>query len=154
MNGPVRNVGIVLVDDDPEDRMLIREALAEAMVTNPLAEVEDGDELLRYLTRPSPATSGLEPGGLILLDLNLPGKDGLQVLRELKQHPRLRRIPVVVLTTSTATEDVEESYALGASSFISKPTAFGELVRLMRTLGDYWFAAVRLPAEVAPHGAA
>lgn len=152
MNGTVRSAGIVLVDDDPEDRMLIREALAEAMVTNPLAEVEDGDELLRYLTRPAPG--GPDPGGLILLDLNLPGKDGLQVLRELKQHPLLRRIPVVVLTTSTATEDVEESYALGASSFISKPTAFGELVRLMRTLGDYWFAAVRLPAEVASHGAA
>ena len=79
---------------------------------------------------------------------------GLQVLRELKQDPQLRRIPVVVLTTSTASEDVAESYRLGASSYISKPTAFGELVQLMKTIGEYWFAAVRLPAEATPHGAA
>ena len=147
-----RGAAILLVDDDPEDRMLIREALAEANITNPLAEIEDGDQLLRYLAERG--RNGGATDGLILLDLSLPGKDGLQVLRELKQDPQLRRIPVVVLTTSTAREDVEESYLLGASSYISKPTAFGELVQVMRTLGDYWFAAVRLPVEVASHGAA
>ncbi len=141
---------IVLADDDPEDRMLTREALAEGEVVNPLFEVEDGEELLDYLAGRGRFESAgpAPPPGLILLDLNMPKKDGRQALRELKEDPVLRRIPVVVLSTSSADVDVVQSYDLGSNSFITKPALFDELVRAMSCLGRYWFGIVKRPDEV------
>lgn len=141
---------IILADDDPEDRMLTRQALSEGEVDNPLFEVEDGEELLDYLVgRGRFEASGPAPRpGLILLDLNMPKKDGRQALLELKQDPELRRIPVVVLSTSTADDDVAHSYDLGGNSFISKPAIFDDFVEAMRCLGRYWFGVVRRPDEL------
>lgn len=141
---------IILADDDPEDRMLTRQALAEGEVANPLFEVEDGEELLDYLAgRGRFEAFGPAPRpGLILLDLNMPKKDGRQALLELKQDPELRRIPVVVLSTSTADDDIVCSYDLGGNSFISKPPIFDDFVEAMRCLGRYWFGVVRRPDEL------
>ncbi|HXU33014.1 MAG TPA: response regulator [Thermoanaerobaculia bacterium] len=141
---------ILLVDDDPEDRMLTRQALSEGEVENPLFEVENGEELLDYLAgRGRFETEGPAPQpGLILLDLNMPKKDGRQTLVELKQDPALRRIPVVVLSTSTADADVAHTYDLGSNSFITKPALFDDFVHSMRCLGRYWFGVVRRPDEL------
>ncbi len=144
---------IILADDDPEDRMLTRQALSEGEVSNPLFEVEDGEELLDYLAgRGRYEAAGPAPRpGLILLDLNMPKKDGRQTLRELKGDPALRRIPVVVLSTSTADADISHSYDLGGNSFITKPAMFDDFVHSMRCLGRYWFGVVRRPDEVIGH---
>ncbi|MEP7012947.1 MAG: response regulator [Acidobacteriota bacterium] len=146
---------IILADDDPEDRMLTRQALAEGEVANPLFEVADGEELLDYLAgrgRFEAAGPAPQPG-LILLDLNMPKKDGRQTLLELKQDPALRRIPVVVLSTSAAAADIAHSYDLGGNSFITKPAIFDDFVQAMRCLGRYWFGIVRRPDEVVGHEA-
>ena len=138
---------ILLADDDEEDRMLAAGALAESRVVNDLRFVEDGDELLDYLYHRgqyADAQSSPSPG-LILLDLNMPRKDGREALREIKADPDLRRIPVVVLTTSKAEEDIYRTYDLGASSYITKPVTFDRLVELMKTLGHYWIEFVELP---------
>lgn len=138
---------ILMADDDADDRMLTRDALEESRVLNELRFVEDGEELMEYLTRKGkfadPADSPRP--GLILLDLNMPKKDGREALREIKADPDLRRIPVVVMTTSKAEEDIYRSYDIGASSFITKPVTFGRLVELMKALGDYWVEFVELP---------
>ena len=138
---------ILLADDDADDRMLAREALAESRLANELRTVEDGEELMAYLTRRGRyADPALSPRpGLILLDLNMPRKDGREALREIKANPALRQIPVVILTTSKAEEDIYRSYDLGVNSFISKPVSFEGLVAVMRTLGRYWFEIVELP---------
>ena len=136
---------IVMADDDADDRLMVQEALAEAGVTNKLYCVEDGEELLDYLYRRRQyAILGKTPyPGLILLDLNMPKKDGHEVLEEIKADPELRHIPVVVLTTSKADEDIARTYDLGASSFIVKPVAFESLVAIMKTLTTYWFEIVQ-----------
>lgn len=138
---------ILMADDDADDRMLAKDALEESRVLNELRFVEDGEELMDYLTRKGkysdPATSPRP--GLILLDLNMPKKDGREALKEIKSDPNLRRIPVVIMTTSKAEEDVFRSYDFGASSFITKPVTFDRLVDLMRTLGEYWVEFVELP---------
>ena len=138
---------ILMADDDADDRMLTRDALEESRVLNELRFVEDGEELMEYLTRKgkyaNPETSPRP--GLILLDLNMPKKDGREALKEIKSDPNLRRIPVVIMTTSKAEEDVFRSYDFGASSFITKPVTFDRLVELMRTLGEYWVEFVELP---------
>jgi CheY-like chemotaxis protein len=142
-----RAITILMADDDPDDRLLAREALEESRLGNDLHFVADGEELMDYLLRrgayADPAASPRP--GLILLDLNMPRKDGREALREIKAHPELRRIPVVVLTTSRADEDVLRSYDLGANSFISKPVTFEALVGTMRALGRYWIEIVELP---------
>jgi two-component system response regulator len=138
---------ILMADDDEDDRLLATEALAESRLSNELRCVEDGVELMDYLHRRgryAPPASAPRPG-LILLDLNMPRKDGREALREIKADPELRRIPVVVLTTSRAEEDVLHSYDLGASSFISKPVTFGGLVSAMKALGRYYIEIVELP---------
>ncbi|MEQ1764665.1 MAG: response regulator [Pyrinomonadaceae bacterium] len=138
---------ILMADDDADDRMLARDALEESRVINELRFVEDGEDLMEYLTRKgkySNAEDSPRPG-LILLDLNMPKKDGREALKEIKSDPNLRRIPVVVMTTSKAEEDVFRSYDFGASSFITKPVTFDRLVELMRTLGEYWVEFVELP---------
>jgi len=138
---------ILMADDDADDRMLAKDALEESRVLNELRFVEDGEELMDYLTRKGkysdPATSPRP--GLVLLDLNMPKKDGREALKEIKSDPNLRRIPVVIMTTSKAAEDDFRSYDLGASAFITKPVTFDRLVDLMRTLGEYWVEFVELP---------
>jgi CheY-like chemotaxis protein len=142
-----RPVTILIADDDDDDRMLAREALAESRLVNDLRFVQDGEELLQYLRREGkygdPATSPRP--GLILLDLNMPRKDGREALEEIKADPELRRIPVVVMTTSQAEQDIMRSYDLGAASFISKPVTFEGLVEVMRVIGLYWIQIVELP---------
>ena len=140
-------VVILLADDDEEDRMLACDALAESRLSNQIYCVTDGEDLMDYLHRRgkyNPPALAPRPG-LILLDLNMPKKDGREALREIKSDRNLRQIPVVVLTTSNADEDILRSYDSGASSFISKPVTFGGLVDLMKGLGRYWFEIVDLP---------
>jgi CheY-like chemotaxis protein len=140
-------ITILLADDDPDDRLLARQALEENRLANDLRCVEDGEELLEYLwQRGRYAAPGAAPRpGLILLDLNMPKKDGREALREIKTDPALKHIPVVVLTTSKAEEDIYRSYNLGVNSYITKPVTFASLVDVMKTLGRYWFEIVELP---------
>ena len=139
---------ILMADDDDDDRLLAQDALSESQVPGAIHFVENGEELLDYLWhrgKYETAASSPRPG-LILLDLNMPRKDGREALREIKTDPELRRIPVVVLTTSKADTDIAAIYDLGANSFISKPFQFEALVSVMKTLGHYWFQTVELPA--------
>jgi CheY-like chemotaxis protein len=149
MNDAGRPIVILLADDDEEDRMLAANALEESRVVNDFRFVEDGEELLDYLYHrgrySNPAESPAP--GLILLDLNMPRKDGREALREIKADPDLRRIPVVVLTTSKAEEDIYRTYDLGANSFITKPVSFDGLVAVMRDIGRYWIEIVELPPD-------
>jgi len=140
-------VRILLADDDEDDCMLAREALAESRLLSELYVVRDGEELLDYLYhRGKYANPKSSPRpGLILLDLNMPKKDGREALKEIKNDPKLRQIPVIVLTTSKAEEDIYHTYDLGANSFIIKPMDFESLVEVMRTIGKYWFEIVELP---------
>jgi len=136
-----------MADDDADDRMLTKDALEESRVLNDLRFVEDGEELMEYLTRKGRYVNPEDSPrpGLILLDLNMPKKDGREALKDIKSDPNLRRIPVVIMTTSKAEEDIFRSYDFGASSFITKPVTFDRLVELMRTLGEYWVEIVELP---------
>jgi len=149
MSPAIKPITILLADDDSDDRMLARDALKESRLANELREVENGEELIDYLNRrgkwADPLASPLP--GLILLDLNMPRKDGREALREIKKDPRFRHIPVVVLTTSKAEEDIYRSYDLGVNSFITKPVTFDGLVNVMKALGRYWFEIVELPNE-------
>jgi CheY-like chemotaxis protein len=140
---------ILLADDDEEDRMLACDALAESRLSNDITCVTDGEDLMDYLNhrgKYAPPAEAPRPG-LILLDLNMPKKDGREALREIKSNPELRQISVVVLTTSKAEEDIYSSYDSGASSFISKPVTFEGLVEVMKGLGRYWFEIVDLPRQ-------
>lgn len=150
-----RNVTIVMADDDAEDREFAREALEEARVANPLHFVEDGEQLLDYLKRRGAFAhlEGQALPGLILLDLNMPRMDGREALARIKDDPDLRRIPVVILTTSKAEEDVFRTYDLGVNSYVKKPVDFEGLVDLMKALGRYWFEIVELPREGVAAGA-
>jgi CheY-like chemotaxis protein len=145
----VKPITILLADDDADDRILTKEALTESRVINDLRFVEDGEYLLDYLHRRGRYTSpeASPRPGLILLDLNMPRKDGREALREIKGDPNLRSIPIVVLTTSKAEEDIYRTYDLGVNSFITKPVTFDGLVAVMRGLGRYWFEIVELPPE-------
>jgi CheY-like chemotaxis protein len=137
---------LLCAEDDADYRLLTRRALKASRLENDVRFVEDGEELMDYLHRRGKyAEPGTAPTpGLILLDLNLPRKDGREALEEIKQHPELRRIPVVILTTSNAEEDVMKTYSLGASSYIRKPVNMTSLVDIMSTLGHYWFEIVEL----------
>jgi CheY-like chemotaxis protein len=141
-------VTILLADDDEEDRELTRDALQDARLANEMKFVVDGQELMDYLRREGdyadPSVDAPRPG-IILLDLNMPKKDGREALAEIKADESLRRIPVVVLTTSKDEEDVFRTYDLGVSSFITKPVTFAGLVDVMRTWTRYWFEIVELP---------
>lgn len=142
-------ITILMADDDEDDRMLAQEALDECRLANDLHFVEDGEELLDYLYHRgkfNPPERSPRPG-LILLDLNMPRKDGREALQEIKADSELRQIPVVVLTTSKAEEDIYRTYDLGANSYITKPVTFESLVEVMKILGRYWFEIVELPSE-------
>lgn len=147
-------VPILVADDDEEDRMLARRALDAARLANDVRFVSDGEELMDYLRRRGRyAGPGSAPRpGLLLLDLQMPRKDGFACLREIRLDPELRRIPVVVLTTSRAEADVYRSYDLGVNSFISKPITFAGLVDAMQVLGRYWLQIVELPVDGAGDG--
>jgi CheY-like chemotaxis protein len=142
-------ITILLADDDEEDRLMTKEALTESRLANDVRFVADGEELTDYLFgRGAYNEPGSAPTpGLILLDLNMPKKDGREVLAEIKTDARLRQIPVVVLTTSKTEEDIVRSYALGVNSFITKPVTFDGLVDAMTVFTQYWFEIVALPTN-------
>jgi CheY-like chemotaxis protein len=147
MSASATPITILMADDDEDDRLLTKKALSKNHVVNDLRFVVNGQELMDYLHRQGrfedPTTSPRP--GLILLDLNMPRKDGREALREIKADPSLRRIPVIIFTTSTDEADVLRSYDEGANSFISKPVTYGSLVDCMQALGHYWFEIVELP---------
>lgn len=147
MTLPKKTLVILMADDDADDRLLAQDAMDESRVLNELHFVEDGVQLLNYLRGEGDFSDRtLHPlPGLILLDLNMPKKDGREALAEIKSDQQLRRIPVVILTTSKAEEDMVKGYDLGAASYITKPVTFDALVELMRTLGKYWVEFVELP---------
>lgn len=144
---PYKTLPILIADDDPEDRMLTMEALEESGLDHPCSFVEDGVELLCYLKHQAPyEDQRAHPRpGIILLDLNMPKKDGREALAEIKADPHLRSIPVIILTTSQQEEDIRRSYALGVNSYISKPSDFQKLVHIMDAIHQYWFQVVQLP---------
>ncbi len=140
-------ITILMADDDADDRRLTQEAFDEGRLINDVRFVENGEQLLDYLRKQgkyAPPAEAPRPG-LILLDLNMPRKDGRTVLKEIKSDPILRQIPVVVLTTSKADEDIYRSYDLGVNSYIVKPVTFEALVDILQTLEKYWFEIVELP---------
>ncbi|XHR27838.1 MAG: response regulator [Chthoniobacteraceae bacterium] len=141
-------ITILMADDDDDDRRLTKEALLEGRLANDLRFVENGEELMDYLRHQGKYAGQETPRpGLILLDLNMPRKDGRAVLKEIKSDPELRTIPVVVLTTSHAEEDIYKSYDLGVNSYIVKPVTFEALVDILQTLEKYWFEIVELPPD-------
>ncbi|EPX60351.1 CheY-like receiver [Cystobacter fuscus DSM 2262] len=148
---PKRAVTILMADDDPDDRDFARSAMQESRLANELRFVEDGEELINYLRRlgryANPKDSPRP--GLILLDLNMPRKDGREALREIKSDPALKNIPIVVLTTSKAEEDILRSYNLGANCFITKPVTFEGLVEVVKVLNRHWLQIVELPPETS-----
>ncbi|MBV9311750.1 MAG: response regulator [Solirubrobacterales bacterium] len=143
-----RPITILMADDDEEDRELTQEALQDSRLANEMRFTVDGQDLMDYLRREGayadPAADAPRPG-IILLDLNMPKKDGREALAEIKSDPSLRQIPVVVLTTSKDDEDVLRTYDLGVNSFITKPVTFAGLVEVMSTWTRYWFEIVELP---------
>jgi len=142
-------VTILVADDDPDDRQLTQEAFDESRILNDLRFVEDGVELMDYLQRRGPyADPANSPRpSLILLDLNMPRKDGREALQEIKSDARLRSIRIIIMTTSKAEEDILRSYNLSASSYITKPITFDGLVEVVKALGKYWLEIVELPAD-------
>ncbi|WP_404785742.1 response regulator [Altericista sp. CCNU0014] len=146
---PKHRLVVLMADDDEDDRMFAQDAFEESGLPYSLTFANDGEVLIDYLNRclePDESSRSLLPD-LILLDLNMPRKDGREALREIKANPKLRHIPVVVLTTSSSQGDVYRSYDIGANSYITKPVTFDALVDVLNTLGKYWFSVVRLPRE-------
>lgn len=137
-------IEILLVEDNPGDSRLTRETLKETKIINKLCVVEDGEKALAYLRRQGPYASAPRPD-LILLDLNLPKIGGREVLAAIKSDPKLSAIPVVVLTTSKAEEDIVKSYELHANCYISKPVDLDGFVKVVKSIEDFWFSVVRLP---------
>jgi two-component system, response regulator len=144
MNEAAKLIRLVMAEDDPEDQLLVRKAFERAHLANTLLMVSDGEELLDCLRHRGIYADTPRPD-LILLDLNMPRMDGREALALIKADPDLRAIPVVVLTTSAAEEDIVRSYDLGVSSYIQKPVTFEKLVEVVSELGRYWFEIVKLP---------
>jgi CheY-like chemotaxis protein len=144
MNG--RTIEILLVEDNLGDARLTQEALRDARVRNRLNHVRDGVEALAYLRREEPFAGAPRPD-IILLDLNLPRKDGREVLAEIKRDDRFRRIPVVVLTVSQADEDILRAYNLNANCYIAKPMDLDQFIKVVRSIEEFWLTIVRLPVE-------
>lgn len=147
-----KSVLILIAEDDPEDRMLTIDALNESKLANKINFVENGEELIEYLENRGQYTDTAKypKPGVILLDLNMPKMDGREALKYIKSKDALKLIPIIILTTSKAEEDILKSYNLGVSSFITKPVTFSALVEIMHTLGKYWFEIVELP-PIASH---
>ncbi len=142
--GTHKEIEILLIEDDSGDVELIKEALKESKMQNSLDVVEDGEEALAFLRREGRFADATEPD-LILLDLNLPKKDGREVLAEIKEDPALRRIPVVVLTTSEAEKDILKSYDLHANCYITKPVDLDQFIEIVKSIQDFWLTIVKLP---------
>jgi CheY-like chemotaxis protein len=138
---------ILIAEDDPDDRQWVKEAFVETRMLMDMRFVEDGEDLMDFLYHRGKymTTSSLSYPGLILLDLNMPKKDGREALKEIKSDPRLRHIPVIILTTSKAEEDIFRTYNLGANSVILKPVTYSGLIEIMRSLTQYWFEIAELP---------
>ncbi len=147
---PVRNrprsISVVVCDDDPDDRMLINDAFREANFRHSCAFVENGEELLKYLRGHEPYSDREQPG-LVLLDLNMPRMDGRTALMHIKSDANLKRIPVIVMTTSSAQEDIQRTYELGVSAYIPKPNNHDELLEVVEAIDKYWLRLVSLPAH-------
>jgi CheY-like chemotaxis protein len=139
-------ISIVMADDDEDDRDAIRDAFERNRMANDFRTVNDGEELMSFLRGEGKYVDAPRPG-LILLDLNMPKKDGREALSEIKRDPDLRSIPVIVLTTSSEEEDIFRSYDLGANSYITKPVTFDALVKVLGVLGEYWVQLVQLPGK-------
>ncbi len=148
MNDMDKTITILMADDDEDDRLMAKEALQEARLANDIHFVYDGEELMDYLHHRGKYEGGINAPrpGLILLDLNMPRKDGREALKEIKADDDLKQIPIVVLTTSKADEDIYRSYNFGVNSYITKPVSFEGLVEVMKALSLYWFKIVQLPA--------
>jgi CheY-like chemotaxis protein len=141
---PRAPLGVLLVEDDPGDVVIAQEALRASDVKSRLTVVSDGAEAIRYLRREN-GYAGVERPDLILLDLNLPGKSGHEVLAEVKNDPDLRKIPIVVLTTSGAVEDVARSYDLHANVFVTKPVDFDHFTAVVKQIDDFFLSVAKLP---------
>lgn len=145
----LKSIEILVADDDSEDQMIIVDALKESRLKNNVRCVDNGEELMDYLNnRGKYSDKNKYPTpGIILLDLNMPKKDGREALKEIKADENLRSIPIIILTTSKAEEDILKTYNLGANSFITKPVTFLAMVEVMNSLKNYWFEIVILPGE-------
>jgi len=139
-------IEVLLVEDDPGDVLMTEEAFAEYKVANRLTVVADGESAMSYLRKEGEYADAPTPD-LVLLDLNLPRMDGREVLAELKEHPELRRIPVVVLTTSEAEEDILRSYNLHANAYVTKPVDFERFISVVRKIDEFFVSVVRLPGR-------
>ena len=146
MNGTPKVIDVLLVEDDPGDVLMTREAFEDNKVANRLAVVSDGVSAMEYLRKEGPYADAPTPD-LVLLDLNLPRMDGREVLQALKQDDQLRRIPVVVLTTSEAEEDVLRSYSLHANAYVTKPVDFDRFIDVVKQIDDFFVSVVRLPGR-------
>lgn len=146
------SIVILMADDDDDDILLTQKALKQGKLLNELYCVQDGEQLMDYLLRQGDYTDAAKAPrpGVILLDLNMPKKDGREALKEIKDNPDLKDIPIVVFTTSKAEEDIYRSYKLGVNSFITKPVTFERLIEVMQMIGKYWFEIVTLPPEENP----
>ena len=143
---------VVIVDDNSADRMLAVTALHRSRLKNPILEFGNGEELMDYLLRRGPYTDVPNHKPLvILLDINMPVKNGLEALKEIKENPDLRNIPVIVLTTSSDERDIVRSYDLGVNSFITKPVCFPDFLEVMRQVGQYWLELVSVPNRTDKH---
>ena len=143
---PTKPITILIADDDADDRLMAKDALMQTFNPSNIVFVEDGEALMNYLYQRNQFSNGAAPRpDLILLDLNMPRKNGAEALREIRQDPDLKYIPVVVLTTSKEDEDIYKSYDMGVNSFITKPVTYESLLSTMRILGKYWFEIVELP---------
>jgi two-component system response regulator len=148
MNQKINPLSILIADDDEDDYLLILEALKEAGMDDTAVHwVTDGNQTMEYLSSKVNGVNGSsgQLPSVILLDLNMPRKDGREALKEIKSHPSFRKIPVIIMTTSSADTDVTKSYDLGVNSFIQKPDRFQDLVEIVRTVFHYWLHTVKLP---------
>jgi chemotaxis family two-component system response regulator Rcp1 len=141
-----RQIEVLLVEDNSGDVRLMQEALKDSKVRNHLHVVNDGDDAMLFLRRQG-KYAGVPQPDLVLLDLNLPGKDGREVLAEVKQDPLLKHIPVVIVTTSSAEEDVLKSYGLHANCYVTKPVNFDQFIKVVHSIEDFWFSIVKLPKK-------
>jgi chemotaxis family two-component system response regulator Rcp1 len=142
------SVEVLLVEDNPGDVRLTKEALKEGRLLNNVNVVNDGIEAMAFLRREGKYVDAIVPD-LILLDLNLPKKDGREVLAEIKSDPKLRRIPVVILTTSSAEEDILKTYDLHANCYVTKPVDLDQFIRVVQSIEDFWVTVVKLPSDEA-----
>jgi CheY-like chemotaxis protein len=141
-----RPIQILLAEDNPDDIELTVEALKDSRVRNRLIVVKDGEEAISYLQGKGKYQHAVRPD-LILLDLNMPKKNGRDVLREIKNDPKLKRIPVVILTTSQAEDDIAHTYDLHANCYITKPVDFNQFLKVVKSIEDFWLTVVKLPPQ-------